>query len=137
MVELSRKVWSVIFEPTTSCVSAQSTVSPRNQAFNAAVSSCAPSPHSTGGAAEHFDWSSAHAGETAISAARSPAARCFMSCRRTWRILACGPVSDKTSQGKGGGTMADHNDPNAVNSIFSDIDVIAADLYAISGFPAD
>jgi hypothetical protein len=33
--------------------------------------------------------------------------------------------------------MADHNDPNAVNSIFSDIDVSAADLYAISGFPAD
>jgi len=24
---------------------------------------------------------------------------------------------------------ADHNDPNAVNSIFSDIDVSAADLY--------
>ena len=33
--------------------------------------------------------------------------------------------------------MADHNDPNAVNSIFSDIDVSAADLYDIFGFPAD
>jgi hypothetical protein len=32
--------------------------------------------------------------------------------------------------------MADHNDPNAVNSIFSDIDVSAADLYDIFGFPA-
>jgi hypothetical protein len=33
--------------------------------------------------------------------------------------------------------MADHNDPNAVNSIFSDIDVSAADLYDIFGFPID
>ena len=33
--------------------------------------------------------------------------------------------------------MADHNDPNAVNSIFSDIDVTAADLYDIFGFPSD
>ena len=33
--------------------------------------------------------------------------------------------------------MADHNDPNAINSIFSDIDVSAADLYDIFGFPAD
>jgi len=33
--------------------------------------------------------------------------------------------------------VADHNDPNAVNSIFSDIDVSAADLYDIFGFPSD
>ena len=33
--------------------------------------------------------------------------------------------------------MADHNDPNAVNSIFSDIDVSAADLYDMFGFPSD
>jgi hypothetical protein len=33
--------------------------------------------------------------------------------------------------------VADHNDPNAVNSIFSDIDVSAADLYDIFGFPGD
>ena len=32
--------------------------------------------------------------------------------------------------------MADHNDPNAVNSILSDIDVSAADLYDIFGFPS-
>jgi hypothetical protein len=32
--------------------------------------------------------------------------------------------------------LADHNDPNAVNSIFSDVDVSAADLYDIFGFPA-
>jgi hypothetical protein len=32
--------------------------------------------------------------------------------------------------------MADHNDPNAVNSIFSDIDASAADLYDVFGFPA-
>src|SRR5579871_95237 len=37
----------------------------------------------------------------------------------------------------GGIAMADHNDPNAVNSIFSDIDVSAADLYDIFGFPSD
>src|ERR1700722_10507015 len=33
--------------------------------------------------------------------------------------------------------MADHNDPNAVNSILSDIEVSAADLYDIFGFPSD
>src|SRR5216684_2587908 len=32
---------------------------------------------------------------------------------------------------------ADHNDPNAVNSIFSDVDVSAADLYDIFGFASD
>src|SRR3954467_1567927 len=36
-----------------------------------------------------------------------------------------------------GAVMADHNDPNAVNSIFSDIDVSAADLYDLYGFPSD
>ena len=33
--------------------------------------------------------------------------------------------------------MADHNDPNAVNSIFSDIDVSAADVYDMFGYPSD
>jgi hypothetical protein len=37
----------------------------------------------------------------------------------------------------GGFSMADHNDPNAVNSIFSDIEVSAADLYDLFGFPSD
>lgn len=32
--------------------------------------------------------------------------------------------------------MADHNDPNAVNSIFSDVDVSAADLYDLFGYPS-
>jgi len=32
--------------------------------------------------------------------------------------------------------MADHNDPNAVNSIFSDIDVSAADVYDMFGYPS-
>jgi hypothetical protein len=32
---------------------------------------------------------------------------------------------------------ADHNDPNAVNSIFSDIEVSAADLYDLFGWPSD
>ena len=31
--------------------------------------------------------------------------------------------------------MADHNDPNAVNSIFSDIEASAADVYDMFGFP--
>jgi hypothetical protein len=33
--------------------------------------------------------------------------------------------------------MADHNDPNAVNSIFADIDVSAADVYDMFGWPSD
>jgi hypothetical protein len=33
--------------------------------------------------------------------------------------------------------MADHNDPNAVNSIFSDIDYSAADLYDMFGYPTE
>jgi len=33
--------------------------------------------------------------------------------------------------------MADHNDPNAVNSIFSDIDYSAADLYDLFGYPSN
>jgi hypothetical protein len=32
---------------------------------------------------------------------------------------------------------ADHNDPNSANSIFSDVDVSAADLYDLFGFPSD
>src|SRR5262249_29538245 len=32
---------------------------------------------------------------------------------------------------------ADHNDPNSINSIFSDIDVSAADLYDLFGFPSN
>jgi hypothetical protein len=33
--------------------------------------------------------------------------------------------------------VADHNDPNAVNSIFSDIDISAADVYDMFGYPSD
>ena len=32
--------------------------------------------------------------------------------------------------------MADHNDPNAVNHIFADIDYSPADLYDLYGWPA-
>lgn len=32
---------------------------------------------------------------------------------------------------------ADHNDPNAVNSIFSDVPISPADLYDFFGFPGD
>jgi len=34
-------------------------------------------------------------------------------------------------------SSADHNDPNAINSIFSDIPVSGADLYDLFGFPSD
>lgn len=34
-------------------------------------------------------------------------------------------------------SAADHNDPNAVNSIFSDVPIDAADLYDFFGFPSD
>lgn len=34
-------------------------------------------------------------------------------------------------------SAADHNDPNAINSIFSDIPVSAGDLYDMFGFPSD
>ena len=37
----------------------------------------------------------------------------------------------------GNSRAADHNDPNAVNSIFSDIAPSAADLYDMFGFPSD
>src|SRR5437870_5349716 len=36
-----------------------------------------------------------------------------------------------------GSRGADHNDPNAVNSIFADISLSAADLYDLFGFPVD
>ncbi|MGH8645904.1 MAG: hypothetical protein ACREX4_16165 [Gammaproteobacteria bacterium] len=35
------------------------------------------------------------------------------------------------------GYAADHNDPNAINSIFADIPVSAADLYDMFGFPSE
>lgn len=37
----------------------------------------------------------------------------------------------------GSSIAADHNDPNAINSIFSDIPVSPADLYDLFGFPSD
>ncbi|NOT12921.1 MAG: DUF4331 family protein [Methylococcaceae bacterium] len=37
----------------------------------------------------------------------------------------------------GPGIAADHNDPNAINSIFSDIPTSPADLYDMFGFPGD
>src|SRR5215207_4637747 len=47
------------------------------------------------------------------------------------------PPSHDGDQEQGTGSMADHNDPNAINACFSDIDVSAADLYDIFGFPSD
>lgn len=37
----------------------------------------------------------------------------------------------------GAAFAADHNDPNSVNSIFADIEISAADLYDMFGWPAD
>lgn len=46
-------------------------------------------------------------------------------------LVLAGVFTPRTSR------PADHNDPNAVNSIFSDIRVSAADLYDLFGFPSD
>ena len=35
------------------------------------------------------------------------------------------------------GSGADHNDPNAINSIFGDVETNPADLYDLYGFPSD
>src|SRR5262245_21230690 len=57
-------------------------------------------------------------------------------------VIACAkcsrqsPVSASMTE-RGGNIVADHDDPNAVNSIFSDIDVSAADLYDLFGFPSN
>src|SRR5271166_3066848 len=40
------------------------------------------------------------------------------------------------SRGDGVSYAADHNDPNAINSIFADIAASAADLYDMFGFPS-
>jgi len=49
------------------------------------------------------------------------------SVRAPWQVVLLGRLE--------GLLMADHNDPNAVNSIFSDIDPDPADLYDMFGFP--
>jgi hypothetical protein len=53
------------------------------------------------------------------------------SARTTGLALAAGVLLLTAAR------AADHNDPNAINSIFSDVQVSAADLYDIFGFPAD
>jgi Domain of unknown function (DUF4331) len=55
--------------------------------------------------------------------------------RRFFPLLALAVAGGLLSRGAAFGS--DHNDPNAVNSIFSDINVSAADLYDLFGFPAD
>lgn len=64
----------------------------------------------------------------------------FISAKPVWglRSTACacmclfvlGVLSDVV-------IAADHNDPNAVNSIFSDIPISPADLYGMFGYPSD
>src|SRR5258706_12719530 len=53
--------------------------------------------------------------------------------RRTLSLLACAVLCTLSLPL----LAADHNDPNAVNSIFSDVPVSAADLYDMFGWPAD
>ena len=55
--------------------------------------------------------------------------------RRAALVLSCLGLSGLLLVGFTLG--ADHNDPNSANSIFSDIDVSAADLYDLFGFPSD
>lgn len=45
-------------------------------------------------------------------------------------VMACGLLAC------GGAHAADHNDPNAVNSIYADVPISAADLYDIFGYPS-
>ncbi|MEJ1962878.1 MAG: DUF4331 family protein [Gammaproteobacteria bacterium] len=53
-----------------------------------------------------------------------------------WRAAVL--ISATTVAASGTGVRAaDHNDPNVINSIFSDVPISAADLYDIFGFPAD
>src|SRR3954453_12642539 len=49
-------------------------------------------------------------------------------------VLALAACAGLLPQGRA--RAADHNDPNAINSIFSDIAVSAADLYDMFGFPS-
>jgi Domain of unknown function (DUF4331) len=57
------------------------------------------------------------------------------SSSRTWLTLAM--ASLVWILGSPAAHAADHNDPNAVNSIFADINPDPADLYDMFGFPAD
>ena len=60
--------------------------------------------------------------------------QCFLNSSASTPIIAGQKVEVCSA---GDFPMADHNDPNAVNSIFSDIDYSAADLYDLFGFPTD
>jgi hypothetical protein len=57
--------------------------------------------------------------------------------RRTWRWPAATVACAAAALAVPAARAADHNDPNAVNSIFSDVEVSAADLYDFFGFPSD
>src|ERR1051326_4383289 len=55
--------------------------------------------------------------------------------RRAGMLLSCLAVTGLLLVGWS--RAADHNDPNSANSIFADVDVSAADLYDLFGFPSD
>ena len=55
----------------------------------------------------------------------------------TWLGFAIGFVAVLAALLPPGARAADHNDPNAVNSIFADVPLSAADLYDLFGFPSD
>ncbi|HEV8241511.1 MAG TPA: DUF4331 family protein [Thermoanaerobaculia bacterium] len=61
--------------------------------------------------------------------------------RRTAALMCVGPAIGVSfvlvAMAAVPASAADHNDPNAVNSIFSDIPASAADLYDLFGFPSD
>src|SRR4029077_9103569 len=68
----------------------------------------------------------------------SQSAAGYDAARRTWQNAATTTHVEVTNSSlKESIAMADHNDPNAVNSIFSDIDHSPADLYDLFGFPSD
>ncbi|UXI68986.1 DUF4331 domain-containing protein [Tahibacter amnicola] len=60
-----------------------------------------------------------------------------MSALRRFRALLALPFALVLAAASTPAIAADHNDPNAANSIFSDIPMSAADLYDMFGWPAD
>lgn len=56
---------------------------------------------------------------------------------RSKLVVAGIAVAALAAAGQRAAHAADHNDPNAVNSIFADVPVSAADLYDMFGWPAD
>src|SRR5262249_47766580 len=63
---------------------------------------------------------------------------CCAHCRLSHDHRLTTPAAPPCARAEPGGVpMGDHHDPNGGTLIFSDIDVSAADLYDLFGFPSD